>query len=585
VFRTLAIAPKPQLSETATSMDALREDRATSRLKIVPAERADRQRIREKAFAAAASMDRSRPIGRLGLETGSRQILADLGLSEGYLGWTMVILASVFWRDQVRAVPYARRLLLLPHCMRDIEQCPAKYNAIGLLCQRCGACELAGLKAQAEAKGWQVLIAEGSPAVVDMILHGKADAICGVACLDSLEKAFDKVLLAGIPCMAVPLLGNSCSDSTTDLDWVREMIDMPHGPGVAPTRTYVHLLRRVTRMFEPVELARLTSTRSAAFPISPWTATETIAHDFLSKGGKHSRPFITLAAYDAVTGGAASGADGPAHANALSDAALRIALAIEVFHKASLVHDDIEDDDGFRYGYPTVHREYGLPMAINVGDYLIGLGYGLVARQSGQIASDVVADILGRLADAHTKLCEGQGAELAWRDAADKRITPRDTLRIYALKTAPAFEAALFAGLRLAGPVDSLLEPASRFTRHLGVAFQILNDLEDWTHDSGNKMATGADVLGGRPTVLWAWALERLGEEDRRRLIDLVSHAPCDSAETIAQVRAYYECAGVFSLARDLVDRHRHRALEIAETIQPRPLAELLCYLADTVLA
>ena len=96
----------------------------------------------------------------------------------------------------------------------------------------------------------------------------------------------------------------------------------------------------------------------------------------------------------------------------------RTALAIEAFHKASLVHDDIEDDDTFRYGRTTLHRQYGVGTAINVGDYLIGLGYRLVSRDRKELGGDCAADILNRLSDAHLKLSEGQGAELLWRDAA-----------------------------------------------------------------------------------------------------------------------------------------------------------------------
>src|SRR5207244_6345836 len=93
----------------------------------------------------------------------------------------------------------------------------------------------------------------------------------------------------------------------------------------------------------------------------------------------------------------------------LTDSVRRTALAIETFHKASLVHDDIEDDDTFRYGQETLHRRYGISTAINVGDYLIGLGYRLVSRSRQDIGGDCAADILDRLADAHLKLSERQG--------------------------------------------------------------------------------------------------------------------------------------------------------------------------------
>jgi len=567
----------------------------TGPLKRVPAVRIEREQIRDQAARRAGQWDKTRPLGREAVRGHAQSILRDLGLPEEYLGWTMVAAASAFWRPQVESIPHQRRLLLLPHCLRDSRHCPAQYDQWGLLCQDCGACRLSDLRAMAQAKGYQVLIAEGSPTVVDVILRGQADALLGAACLNSLEKALDKILLAGIPCMAVPLLTNACRDTSIDEDWVREMIDVPYRAGAAPVRTYLHLLRLATRIFEPAELARLVprlrggpslaeSNGDGLAGLDPIAATEAVAHDFLGRGGKHFRPFITLAAYDAATGGHGAGADGAEAVAGLPDSVRRIALAIEVFHKASLVHDDIEDDDPFRYGQPALHRRFGTPIAVNVGDYLIGLGYRLVAAQRAGAPGEAIADILGQLAGAHTKLCEGQGAELAWRSAPDKQIAPLEALKIYALKTAPAFEAALCAGLRLAGPIEKLREPAARFARHLGVAYQVLNDLEDWHLEQPNKRSTGTDVLGGRPTVLWAFALENLSPIDRRRLETLLAEANREPGDVVDEVRTLYERAGVYRRARDLVAKQRQRAHSIADGLQPAPLAHLLHYLADTIL-
>jgi geranylgeranyl pyrophosphate synthase len=268
----------------------------------------------------------------------------------------------------------------------------------------------------------------------------------------------------------------------------------------------------------------------------------------------------------------------------LPPAIKRVAMSIETFHKASLVHDDIEDDDAYRYGDSTLHRKFGTATAINVGDYLIGMGYRLVSREAKTLGADVVSDILDRLADAHLKLSEGQGAELLWRDTPGKQITPLDALKIYALKTAPAFEAAMFSGLRLAGPIDKYLEPIGQFARHLGVAFQILNDLGDWRGDNHNKLAAAGDVLGGRPTVLWALALEGLNDDRRAELQRLVADGAID-ASVVARVRALYQEAGVFEKAVRLVDKYRSRAEAVADEIEPDELRQLLYYLIDTVLA
>src|SRR5205814_3573979 len=275
------------------------------------------------------------------------------------------------------------------------------------------------------------------------------------------------------------------------------------------------------------------------------TIHENIAYDWLGQGGKRSRPFITLAAYDALKGAPATRA---ADAALLPDGVRRTALAIEAFHKASLVHDDIEDDDTFRYGRETLHRQYGVGAAINVGDYLIGLGYRLVSRDRKELGAETAADILDRLAQAHLKLSEGQGAELLWRDAGDKALTPLDALKIYALKTAPAFEAALYAGVRLAGPADAYEKSVAEFSKNLGIAFQILNDLKDWDGDSDNKLVAGQDVLSARPTLLLALALEGASPADCGELLTLLrGEHDMEKEDLVARVRFLFDKAAVFA--------------------------------------
>jgi geranylgeranyl pyrophosphate synthase len=563
-------------------------------LKQVPQAKADRERIREAARQMASGLDKSRPLARDEMEARARAILTRLSLPEGYVGWTMVALSTAFWRSSVVRVPYHRRLLLLPHCLRNAEACPAEYDELGLACQECGACSLAELRRLGRTKGYQVLIAEGSPIVLQIILAGLADAVLGVACLDSLEKALDKILLAGLPSMAVPLLTNTCRNTSTDEQCVREMIETPYEPGAQTTQTYLHLMRCAAGMFEPAELERLVP-RSWGGPtlaqtdgqglvaLDPLAATEAVARDFLLGGGKHLRPFITLAAYDVMSGGGGSGADGAGVAARWPDAIKRVALAMEVFHKASLVHDDVEDDDPFRYGHPALHRKYGTPAAINIGDYLIGLGYRLVASEHPCLGAEVVADVLAQLGEAHVKLCEGQGAELAWRLRPTRRLAPLEALKIYALKTAPAFHAALYAGLRLAGPPRGLREPVARFARHLGVAFQILNDLADWDSHQPNKRTAATDALGGRPTVLWALALSCLVPADRRELESLVAHPPLDRDSTIRRVGQLYDRAGVYEKAAGLVAKHRRAARQVADAVQPDALRRLLHYFVDVI--
>jgi geranylgeranyl pyrophosphate synthase len=557
--------------------------------------------MRAKCIEVAADLDRSKPMTKDELEQASRGLLSSLGLPEGYLGWTMVVLSSAFWRDAVATVPPERRLFLLPHCLKHAQGCPADYDQFGMNCKQCGACSIADFRSIAEEMGYRILVAEGSPVVMKIIIGGYVDAVIGVACLNVLEKAIDKILLAGIPCMAVPLLSDDCRNTKVDEPWVADMVRTPHVAARQETRSYIHLLRTAADLFSPESIDRFAPrvrsktpllaeavSREAIGKIDPISATEHIAYDFLSRGGKHSRPFITLAAYDALTGDLGSGASGEETCLKIPPAVRRAAISIETFHKASLVHDDIQDDDAFRYGQPAVHKRFGNATAINIGDYLIGLGYRLL---SGLIDDDrrfdpqMRVDVLDCLANAHVRLTEGQGAELIWRDALDKALKPLDALKIYALKTAPAFEAALYSGIRLAGDASPYVEAIRTFSRNLGVGFQILNDLQDWNGDTANKVAAAGDVLGGRPTLLLALALESLPAESQAELLDIVSgRSDIEASRRIATVRRLYQQANVFETARKLIDKHQERAEAIADQINPEPLRRLFYFLIDTVL-
>jgi geranylgeranyl pyrophosphate synthase len=569
-------------------------------LKDVPETRELRESLRARCEAVARRLDRTVPMTKDEMERIARAALEEADLPERYLGWMMVMISSAFWKDSLSSVPPERRLFLLPHCLKHAEGCPADYDQFGMNCKECGACSIADFRGLAEEMGYRVLVAEGSPVVMKIIVGGYVDAVVGVACLNVLEKAIDKVLLAGIPCMAVPLLSSDCRNTKVDESWVDEMIRTPYTPAAQTTRSYVHLMRAAGDLFLPenldqyaprirsqVALGEEAVTLEQIQSMDAVAATEHIAYDFLSRGGKHSRPFITLAAYDAMTGGKCTEPSAQDNVAELPASVCRAAMSIETFHKASLVHDDIEDDDAYRYGQLAVHRRFGLPTAINVGDYLIGLGYRLLSRsdRDDQVSAEARADVLDALATAHMRLAEGQGAELLWRDTKDRRLTPLDALKVYALKTSPAFEAALFSGIRLAGDAEPYREAIRTFSRNLGVAFQILNDLGDWTGDDSNKLLAGGDVMGGRPTLLWALALQSLSDQDTQQLLRL-AEPDCGHTDTerMHRVRRLYERADVFETALKLVDKHQARAEQVADEIDVDPLRRLFYFLVDTVL-
>ena len=557
--------------------------RSTSHLKAVPETLAQRNQINASADRFMQSIDRNHAFTRDDLEQLGRKFLGQEALPEKFLGFAMVLLGNAFWKRQFMAVPFERRMLLLPHCLKHSEGCPAEYDQFGLDCEKCGACSIADYKVRAEQLGYKVLVAEGSPIVLKIIVEGYIDGILGVACLNVLEKAIDKVLLAGVPSYAVPLHSGDCKNTSLDESWVWEVLDKYEPLPSPETNSYVPLMRAGNKLFTD-DFDRLLPRVRSKTPEkarSPLGLTEDVAYDWLANGGKRFRPFITLAAFDALT---REGHNATGDTVTFSDSVCRVAMAIEAFHKASLVHDDIQDDDLFRYGRDTLHRSHGMGPAINIGDYLIGLGYKLVNSSRGDLGTDVACDIIESMANAHIRLCDGQGAEMAWKDSPDWAMTALDALQIYALKTSPAFEAALYAGIRMAGPMGKYEEMVPQFCRQVGVGFQILNDLKDWEGDNNNKIVAGQDALSLRPTVLLALALQAATTEQKQEIRDILENNGEDALR-LARLRRIFSTTGAFKAAEQLVEKSRSRAEALADSVESEALRKLLYFFIDTVLA
>ncbi len=562
----------------ATEPSAAAESLAAD-IKQVPQETGVRERLRAVACEVACALERVNTLSREDLEALGHQTLALAGEGTEHLGFAMVAVSNVFWREQFEAVPTSRRLLLLPKCLRDPVACTGTFDSVGLHCAGCGACEIAGLKAWAEELGYLVIVAEGTSSVIMRVLEGDADAILGVACMDSLEKSFQTVTDLGVPNQALPLLYDGCEDTEAEIALIVELMESTGAAAEEATHSPLPLLRETVSMFEPARLADLLAGQvlEGALFADPLTATDAIVTDWMAEGGKRLRPFVTMAAYAVVTHGAQALEPDADAATLVPDGIRRVALAIEAMHKASLVHDDIEDGDAFRYGRPTLHTTWGIGAAINAGDHLVGMGYGLVAQETAELGGECVADIVAKLSHAHLELCRGQGAELLWQ-REPRPLRAVDALAIAARKTAPAFEVALYAGLRAAGAeVDEAL--LHRFSLYLGEAYQALNDLDDWHADADNKVSLGRDVLAGRPTVLRAFASEAGAWDALEEWT-----GSDDSEQVVARVRAIYTETGAFDKAERLVARLREKALEAADAAEPVALAELMRFLVRTVL-
>ena len=549
-----------------------------------------------------------------GLREEAETLVRRAGISGDCVGWTMVTIVSEHWRDRLATVSTGRRLLLLPDCpaapRRDESGVP----------HVCGPqCGIATIWSAARDHGWVVESTSQAVSAIGSLLTGQYDGVLGVAKLSDLEKAFAMLPAFALPIAAVPYRplsrsGSSCAealaDAAIDVEWVLGLLGVAGGDA-GPVGDYLPLLREAAGMFTPEQLQGLCSrlempgmlgTPSTAGLLAecpPLEAAAEMSGEFLSRGGKFLRPFVTLAAFDAVASDLVEGRQ-PRVAGYACDAtvgrgsAKAAAVAIEVFHKASLVHDDIEDDDAIRYGRKTLHAEVGVPSAINAGDYLLGAGYRIMAALPG-LDSATIRDSVAILADAHVRLARGQGAELWWRDAAGsglrgegaRRLTPDEALTIYGLKTSPAFEAAIALGIRLAGIQPAEAGAIDRYALHVGAGFQVFNDLKDWSGDLENDRRAAGDLIGGRPTVLWALAIEGLGPADAERLFAIAREAGRPGADeaavaaAVVEARSLYERVDVIGKATRIAARQRQLAAEAVASCRLRRLREVLEFLLD----
>lgn len=166
---------------------------------------------------------------------------------------------------------------------------------------------------------------------------------------------------------------------------------------------------------------------------------------------------------------------------------LHLSLIIECFHKASLVHDDIEDDADSRYDTETAHKKYGIPQAINTGDYLIGKGYRILSELP--INAKLMAKGLRQISDSHLKLTQGQGADILF-NAGQNKPGIDETLQIFRLKTGEAIKVALLLGAILGEADDAELLILNTFSDLFGISYQIRDDLNEFKeHNSNEKTA------------------------------------------------------------------------------------------------
>ncbi|MFH1614198.1 MAG: polyprenyl synthetase family protein [Planctomycetota bacterium] len=475
------------------------------------------------------------------------KIIAQTAADPGYIDFAVILLNNELWRPVVKAIPYDKRLLLLPKCLRNAITCPADLDEMGLICRHCGQCVIDELKRYAEQLGYAVLIAEGSPIVLSLIQTGKVQAIIGASCTAVLEQTFPFMLSAAIPAVAIPLLYDGCRNTTLDFDYLWDAVSMTSKTANAWLNVE-ELRKTVASWFTQTNLKKILGDLPSQ--------AASLAIESLATAGKRYRPLLSTAAYQALS--CRHGHDAVKHF-------MPVAVAVECFHKASLIHDDIEDSDTLRYGQKTLHTEFGVPIALNVGDYLIGCGYHLLTLPD--IPEQHKIKMLEIAAAAHLELCTGQGSELAWTRNPEP-LTVSEVLEILERKTSPAFEAALTLAAVFADAPEHLYAVLKQYSRALGIAYQIQDDINDFASE------VDADLMALRPSVLLALAFERAGKDNKKFLRDCCCAVV--SQQAAARIRSIIMETNIEQAAWQLVHSYKSQTLDALAALQNAPLKGFL---------
>ncbi len=289
---------------------------------------------------------------------------------------------------------------------------------------------------------------------------------------------------------------------------------------------------------------------------------------FSDNGGKRHRPLICFAACMAV-GGA-------------PESAVSAAAAIEHFHTAALIHDDIADEAELRRGEPCLYLTEGIGSAINMGDLGLQLVNGTVVKDPNLDDATKVR-VLTELIDMTRRTIEGQALDIGW--ARDKRydITPEDYLVMATCKTAHYSGAVPLAiGAIIGGGTETQIEGLRNYGLDTGLAFQIQDDLLNLIGKTeSTKKGFRDDITEGKRTLVVVHALQNLDTPKRERLVKILSSHTKDPDELQEAVDIMNE-SGSIDYARNYAENLTSIAKNrLFDMIDPSPARDILISMAD----
>ncbi|RXG22370.1 polyprenyl synthetase family protein [Leeuwenhoekiella marinoflava] len=269
----------------------------------------------------------------------------------------------------------------------------------------------------------------------------------------------------------------------------------------------------------------------------------------LQLGGKRLRPVLTLMA--------------TAIFESDYKKALDAALAVEVFHNFSLVHDDIMDDAPLRRGQDTVHEKWDVNTGILSGDAMLINAYQLFENYEGETFREL-AKLFSKTA---IEVCEGQQYDVDFETRDDVRLP--EYLKMIEYKTAVLVGAALKMGAIVAETTKTNCDRIYEFGRDLGIAFQLQDDYLDAFGDPKTfGKQVGGDIIENKKTFLYLTALEKLDPAQSVQLQHLFTISPQDPSEKVETVKQLFIESGASEAIQKEIESYTHRALKVLDELE-----------------
>lgn len=283
---------------------------------------------------------------------------------------------------------------------------------------------------------------------------------------------------------------------------------------------------------------------------------EEVGKYIINSGGKRLRPLVCLLA------ARAAGYSGSQHVD--------VAAVVEFLHTATLLHDDVVDESSLRRGKATVNAVWGNAPSVLVGDFLISRSFQMVVR---------VGDlkVLNIIADATNLIAEGEVLQLI--NCRDPKTTEERYFEVIRYKTAKMFEASAHAGAVLAKPGEALEQAFADYADHLGIAFQLIDDVLDYT-GSAEEMGknVGDDLAEGKPTLPLIYTIEN-GTESQKALIE--NAIKNGGLEHINEITAAVKDCGALDYTLTRAHQEADKAKTALAAVADSPYKEALLGLAD----